>query len=84
MQEQIDRLRVELLIKYRDLILQGGEKDYINSPLWEIENTLKRGRGEFSEEQMLKNIRSFLSRQKGITRIHKGYYEISRELELIS
>ena len=83
MQEQIDRLRIELLIKHRDLILGKGEKDYINSPLGEIENILKRGRGKFSEEQMLKNIRSFLSRQKGITRIHKGLYEISRDLEPI-
>lgn len=82
-QREIDCHRIKLIIEMRDFILNNSPKSYVISPLSEIEDWLIRNKDpEFSEEQMLKNIKSFLPRQKGITRMGGGLYEISKELTL--
>ena len=83
MSEEVDVHRRELIIKHRDLILGNSEKDYIIAPFSEIETVLIEGKDDrFTEEQMLKGLKGFLRKQRGITRMRSGLYEITKELEL--
>ena len=79
----VDENRRELLIKHRDLILGNSEKTYIITPFSEIEHVLTRGKDDrFTVEQMLRGLKGFLGREKGITRMEGGFYEITKELKL--
>lgn len=83
MSEKVDVHRKELIINFRDMILGNSEKDYVIAGLSEIENILIKNRDDrFTEEQMLKGLKGFLRKEKGITRMRSGLYEITKELQL--
>lgn len=75
--------RRKLIINFRNSILGSGEKGYILSTITEIEEAIKcnMDKDKFTEKQMLKGLRTFLQKQKGIIRISTDYYQISRDFE---
>ena len=82
-QRKIDEHRRKVLIRDRDSVIGNSGKTFINTSLELIKEVLIVGRGEFTEEQMLKNLRGFLQRERGIVRIGNGrnpLYEINKEL----